>query len=263
MYRWCSYCQSFIGQKEPFKDYSLTHGICSTCKDSEETLDKKAQSMEHLNRFYEELRSTLTHGSRPHPKILNQRALQLNIKPSDLLIGIMQPLLYEIGERYLSGELEVHEEHEFSAYIDRLISDILDDFELIHPEGDAIDVLLFATNGEYHEFGVKFLEVLLKQNNIRTKSILPGLPMENIFDLSLRKRPKVICISVTLPENLEALASSLQLFNKWPDQSPPTIFLGGQGVAPNRPLTVPFAKAVTSTHQDFLDLIKTQIYFRK
>lgn len=35
MIRWCCYCLSYIGEKEPLEDKSLTHGICEKCLEVE------------------------------------------------------------------------------------------------------------------------------------------------------------------------------------------------------------------------------------
>ncbi len=32
MIKWCAYCQQFMTEVEPFDDYRMTHGICSTCQ---------------------------------------------------------------------------------------------------------------------------------------------------------------------------------------------------------------------------------------
>src|SRR4051794_22278080 len=34
MVRWCSFCQSFMGESPPYSDFSWTDGICVACKSS-------------------------------------------------------------------------------------------------------------------------------------------------------------------------------------------------------------------------------------
>lgn len=35
MIRWCSWCNTKIGEKEPLEDKSITYGICDSCAEKE------------------------------------------------------------------------------------------------------------------------------------------------------------------------------------------------------------------------------------
>jgi methanogenic corrinoid protein MtbC1 len=259
MYRWCSYCQKFIGQKEPFKDYSLTHGVCQSCRSDDALLEADTRPLEPIITFFKGLRASISIGELPQPEFIIAKGKQLNIRPSDLLIGVIQPLLYELGDRYESGEDVIVEEHEFSAFTSKAIDCIQKEYGLTHAANSSVEVLICAASAEFHEFGVRFLEVLLAQNSIRTKSVFPGIPMASLYQLCLKLRPNIVCISLTQPENLPSLVESLALFNKWPDAHPPKVFLGGQGVQHEVKLPIAFGEVINSPHQDFVELITKEL----
>lgn len=257
MFRWCSFCQVYIGQKEPLKDYSLTHGICSHCKTnlgSSEDID----NLRPIISFYDELRSCIDLGNFPESKNLVKKGKVLKIRPADLLAGIIQPLLYDIGSRYERGELEIYQEHQFSNFTRQLVNDLFEEYKL-NANSTNPEILLFLSNHEYHEFGVKFLEVLFKQEGISAKSILPGLPIDQIFKVTQKYKPKVVCISVTIPEHFEELKKGLTLFKDQPDFEAPLILIGGQGADPQAQLSVPFAQVHQGTNDSLMNVVRSYL----
>ncbi|MGE3610438.1 MAG: B12-binding domain-containing protein [Bacteriovoracaceae bacterium] len=257
MFRWCSFCQSYIGQKEPYQDYSITHGICLKCKNNIE--DINLEKFEKIISFYQELKETLDLGVLPECKFLVQKGRQLNITPADLLAGIMQPLLYEIGARYEKGKLEIYQEHQFSNFTQQLIHELIKEYKLDFENSASPEVLLFMAEHEYHEFGVRFLEVLFRQEGLKAKAILPGMPTDQILKLSQRFMPKVICISVTIEKHFEDLLNSLTVFNNWQGELP-LIIVGGQGANHKITPSLDYIKINTGDIQSILKTIKERVH---
>jgi len=260
MFRWCSYCQSFIGQREPLYDYSLTHGICDICKKNfyeNKILDNHEEKVRPLINFYQDLRSKAIIGVPIDSLSLFTEAKDLKIKPADLLAGMIQPLLYEIGVRYQDGTLQVYEEHLFSEFTSSLINELKREYRLLLPYNETADVLLFLADNEKHEFGVRFLEVFLLQEGIKTKAILPSLPTEQIFKVSQKFKPQVIGLSITDPTEYDNLLESLNVFKDWKEA--PQIILGGQGVNPKKEVKFPFVKLHQGNLKNFLELIQLEL----
>ncbi len=102
MIRWCSYCNIYLGEREPYEDFSLTHGICPDCKAS--LMNRKFRSDESskahqkkLANFYNHIRSSILSKNYVQSQALITEAKQLNISDIDLLFGVFQPILYEVG----------------------------------------------------------------------------------------------------------------------------------------------------------------------
>lgn len=229
MFRWCSYCQTFMGESEPRTDFSLTHGICIDCKAKTKYSDSAAVDLiQPIKKFFEKLqKSVLTQDLVELEKVIAE-ANTLNVNSSDLLAGIMQPLLYDIGKLYSEGKIAIHQEHKFSIFINELL------FYLNHlPDGDSKrginkgqDVLIACANGNNHTFGVSFLQMLLSENHIATDILIPGLPTTQIIDYAYRRKFRIIGISISDESQLLELTEVIKLLNSLPDYHPHVI-VGG------------------------------------
>lgn len=259
MFKWCSYCQCYIGQREPYQNYSLTHGICDVCKKKfyqKDFKDDHVHNIQPLISFYEELRSKAFIGAPIDSQSLFLEAKILKIKPADLLAGMVQPLLYEIGSRYENGTLQVYEEHLFSDFTLNLINELKREYNLHLPFNSSPEVLLFLANNDHHEFGVRFLEVYLLQEGVKAKAILPSLPTDQILKLSQKLKPLVIGISITDPFEYDNLIDSLSIFKEWNET--PSIIIGGQGIT-KREVQLPYVKIHQGNLNLFLEMIHTEI----
>ena len=60
MFRWCSYCQTFIGESKPFEDFSLTHGICKYCLKSVKNHSYQLTELTYdIQNFFQELKQQI------------------------------------------------------------------------------------------------------------------------------------------------------------------------------------------------------------
>lgn len=259
MFRWCSYCQCHMGQSEPCHDYSLTHGICEKCKKKFYEDDNNESSLDHIQpliSFYEKLRNKAVIGSALDTLSIFSEAKSFNIKPIDLLAGMIQPLLYEIGSRYQDGTLQIYEEHIFSEFTSNLINELKREYNLTLPYNLNPEVLLFLSNKDQHVFGVRFLEIFLLQEGVSTKAILQSLPTEQIFQMAKKLSPKIIGISITDPDKYDDLINSLDIFTDWKEA--PMIIIGGQGVT-KREISHSFVKVHNGNLQNFLEIIRVEL----
>jgi methanogenic corrinoid protein MtbC1 len=223
MFRWCSYCQSFIGEAEPREDFSLSHGVCTNCRDrlvKKEFIDY--ESIEPIKAFFNKIQSLSFSGQTINKSEILHEAKSLKIKPSDLLAGILQPLLYEIGRLYTLNQMTIVYEHKFSAFIHDLIGEIRSGFldSTHYPTDGRVDVILSCANGNIHAFGVTFLELCLREAGISVEAIYPGVPSEQLVDYVTFMKPKVLGLSVSMLEQMEDVKNIAYLLNKDPAHAP-------------------------------------------
>lgn len=261
MFRWCSFCQAYIGQKEPYNDYSLTHGICTKCKTniSEAPTEEKIRP---IIDFFQELQNSVYTDNLPDPLSITEKGKKLNIRPADLLAGIIQPILYDLGMKFEKGELEIYQEHLFSEFTKVLIRDIFKVYNLKLQDEKHPEVMIFGASGEFHEFGIRFLEVFLRQEGIEAQAIFPGLPMNSIYSVVEKRRPKVVMLSITLPENFKHVNESLSIFNEWKHGDRPMIIIGGQGCPKDAVLSVPHAQIHQDSLRSLLNILFSHIHKR-
>jgi methanogenic corrinoid protein MtbC1 len=153
-------------------------------------------------------------------------AENLGINPADLLAGVMQPLLYEIGVLYEKGEVTVVQEHLFSVFIKDLIQELKKKQVTLSKNANECDVLLACADGNYHEFGLNILEFKLKQQKLNVNSLIPGVPSEQLFAYAKQIGAKVLGLSLSLEAQLPEIEKLAKLRQN--DKSyQPTIYVGG------------------------------------
>ena len=100
MLRWCSYCQHFMGESPAYDDFSITHGLCTRCYSKRDDLfegrefDRAILLRDiFLNLFAAGRRSDFARAAQ-----IVEQAMSENCRPVDILMGMIAPMLYEIGE---------------------------------------------------------------------------------------------------------------------------------------------------------------------
>ena len=238
MFRWCSYCQTFVGETEPYNDFEVTHGICSKCK------DRKANSnvagvlaIKPLAKFFERVRIAAQNGSSIDPAALLNESEKLGIKGFDFFMGMIQPILWEIGNLYEKGEITVPQEHQFTAVAERLLSLIesrltgATETQLkTPPSKERVDVLLTCVDQNYHTVGIRALNVGLMQRGFHTAVFYPSLPDQAIVDLCKHLKPTILGITAGLLEHHSAVKSLVNAVETSGLRDHLILAIGGQGI---------------------------------
>jgi methanogenic corrinoid protein MtbC1 len=239
MIRWCAYCQSYMGEAEPLDRYAMTHGICKKCGDSDVVENPvSAQRLQPLVEFFSSLREKARAGLVASTADLPRAAFRLGIQPQDLLIGMVQPALYEIGELWARGEVTIAAEHKFSAFADSLVGALYAHYpELdLRRQAPSPDILLVNAEGNYHTLGIKFLETSLLAAGLKTYTVLPGLPSGEIMALVKALKPGTVGLSVSMQSQGPAAAAVAQSLLELPLPDRPGLLVGGLPVKKDLPL---------------------------
>lgn len=199
MFRWCAYCQHFLGEAPPLDQYMVSHGICAAC---EASLDPRTLKPTESSLFAQKIFMSLFGAGRARrfdlAEELIQKAIDLNVRPSELFLGILQPSLYEIGARWEKGLITPAEEHAFSAWCEEVITR----FSKRPPESAPARVLLTPVRGNTHFLGISFLRFYLEEHGISCRVLSSGLPDDELLEHCLREQPEFCGLSVSLPEGI-------------------------------------------------------------
>lgn len=228
MIRWCAYCQRYQGEVEPFDDYSVTHTICEACEARAAYLSKEPPSLESIRHFLARMARIGT-GPGPTAAELVAQGAALGLDPDDLLLGVVQPVLHRIGERWARGEATIAEEHRVTALCAAVIERIAEADPRVAAlrQAERPDVLLVVAEGNHHTLGVQILEALLIRSRISTFTLFPGLPVEETVRLARSLAPRVVAISSALPEQLEPALQVAARLADAPHQDRPLVVVGG------------------------------------
>jgi hypothetical protein len=88
MIRWCAYCRTYLDEIAPVDDFGISHSL------------RAAAAVGDVARAGEML----------------DQGLSIGLRPVDLALGMLQPLLHRIGAEWALGRATGAEEHRFTAF---------------------------------------------------------------------------------------------------------------------------------------------------
>jgi methanogenic corrinoid protein MtbC1 len=229
MLYWCSYCQQFMGEVPDYQDLAITHGMCADC---EPKVPHFAESDFVHAEFLKGIQLKLLDAGRRDDltaagKIIAD-ALRRKVRPVDILIGLVSPMLYQIGEEWKAGTLSVEGEHRFTAFCEKM-------FDLLAPlvpaplKSDEIEALLMNAPGNTHTLAIRIVALWLTSRGLRAE-IAGDLSAEALADLVSTMRPKMLLISMALAEQFGAVAAIAGRMAELPGSTRPKVFVGGYAV---------------------------------
>jgi len=220
MLRWCSYCQKFLGEKEPYHSFDVTHGVCAICR--EKAINGMSDDVVAIRNFFSDLFRKVEKLKAISPRELISESDKLGISRPDLLVGILQPMLEKIGDAFENKEIDVLNEHLFSNCTESILA---------HFQGETPlneEVVLACVDGNYHSIGIKMMAALLEGVEINPKVIAPGLPAREFGKIFENSSIKVLGLSAYMESQLKEVAKIVELRDRY---SPSTeILLGGHVV---------------------------------
>ena len=196
MFRWCSYCQKFIGESPPFTDFSWTDGICGSClaRGAFQTQRMDARFRKRFL-FFRSIREMAFKGQSIDYRSVLKRATHFGVSPADALIGVLQPILCEIGDLFEVGKISPVEEHLFSALMEKILNHFEAGVEM-RLRTSREEVVLACAEGNYHSIGIRMLSFLLAERGVRSRVLVPGVPAGDLVRLCEKLKPRILGISV-------------------------------------------------------------------
>ena len=142
-------------------------------------------------------------------------------------LGVIEPMLVEIGERWHRGEVSVATEHFATTFVRRKLYALFNAYETGRGRG-----LIFTACApdEWHEVGILMVSLFLVRTGFRVSYLGPNLGAEGLADTLQRHEPDVLCVSATSEETGERLAEFGSLIERLPEPRPKLAY-GGQAFA--------------------------------
>lgn len=254
MIKWCSYCQQFQGEKPPFEDYALTHGVCESCasivSDLTEHQVKKMQVLVNIQR-------KLFHAGFSNDGELAQEAIaeakEAGVQSVDVLMGLIAPLLWKVGELWEAGKITVADEHRFTSFYEAIIAKIED----VDPGYESVDVLLVNAPGNTHFLGLRVLNLWLHSKGIKSATYSES-KLESIASEILKRRPRFLGFSVAIDGQLQETINLGESVLNSLGANAPLLILGG-GVIKRGDFKNSSRITYISDIQEFLRLIKKAV----
>jgi len=251
MLEWCSYCQRFMRESAPYESFALTHGCCAKCMSKHEDLfaDQVVAHAHFLRGIFDDLlragrQSDVSTGARTIEK-----AVAANIRPVDILIGMIAPMLYEIGEEWKRGALSVQAEHRFTAFCEK-ITGLVE--TTIEPNGAAASAardatLLFLMNapGNRHLLGLRILALWMHTRGARVRIIEDTEDVGRLMRSIASDKPKYLLVSMALAEQRYPVAEIAEAAKMLSPSVAPRIIVGGYPVKTGLISSIPGAELLS------------------
>lgn len=229
MFRWCAYCWTFLGERAPFADLSATHGICDACVERDALSDAEALTrMRPLTAFHADMVRIATDDTDVEVEAIVARGTSLGLRPLDLLVGILQPALYEVGRLWEAGRVRPVQEARLTNLCRRVL-DTLSERERTGVLADPRPILLLSAPGNAHDLGVRILAyaLLCARRDARVLS-RPPTPEDAIRECS-RTNAAAVGVSIGTPEQLAYVEELVRLRDA--RASTTAIVVGGRGAS--------------------------------
>jgi MerR family transcriptional regulator, light-induced transcriptional regulator len=153
-----------------------------------------------------------------------------------VLLEVIQPALFEIGEAWQRGEAPIAVEHFATLFVMQHLMRILAAAAL--PSRPGVIVAACAP-GEMHQIGLLMLVILLRMRGWNVRYLGPDLPLNGLEEALYPLKPRVIMFSANRAETAQELAGLGKILPHFATPHP-LIVVGGQAFQKNRlPENVP------------------------
>src|SRR3954454_17181457 len=134
-------------------------------------------------------------------------ALAAGADVRSIYVEVLQPALYEIGDRWAAGRLSVAAEHHASSITARVIAQLGERMRAEPRDGRL--AVVACSPGELHELGALMLADFLEAEAWEVLRLGASLPGEALAELVAEERPDVVALSTAMADRLEGATDAL------------------------------------------------------
>jgi methanogenic corrinoid protein MtbC1 len=242
-----------MGESPAYDDFSITHGLCARCESKQDNLFEgrsfdRAILLQDIfqNLFAAGRRSDFTKAGE-----IVEQAMSENCRPVDILMGMIAPMLYEIGEEWKRGALSVEGEHSFTAFCEQVLDLVTRKISRDAPSAQSNDARVVLANapGNTHSLAIRILALWLQSRGVRTTIVGEQADSKRFLDELMCQlaadRPNFLLISMALAEQREGIVKVIARVKKLPQSARPKILVGGYAVKCGMAPPIPGADLVS------------------
>jgi methanogenic corrinoid protein MtbC1 len=195
MIRWCSFCQRFLGEIQPFDDPRFTHGICVPCDQKLARGEDVKEQTAPVRLLFSRIMDGGRAGDEHACASILEEARAMGLSTESILVGMLEPALYQAGLEWQGGQLSVASEHRLTSWCDRV-------FSMLEPRPrppGPLDLLILQAPGNSHTLGPRFAAQVLRTRGLSVEVVVPDLPLNEIVTVARELQPRFIGLSCALP----------------------------------------------------------------
>jgi len=245
--KWCAFCQQFQGEIPPYEDLGITHSVCRDCQPKAlEFDDSHIAHAQLLRTFHERLFAAGLHGDLASAERIIEDAMLFKIRGVDLLLGIMAPIMHQVGEAWRRDTLSVTQERSFSELCRRIYDLVAAKMRMSlsdgSPEAERPEALLFNAPANRHRLGLRIIALWLEQKGLRARIVEPTPGLDELVELVSSTRPKLVLISIAVAEQAVGVIAIAARITELPAAVRPSVLVGGYAVKSGMISSIPHAE---------------------
>jgi MerR family transcriptional regulator, light-induced transcriptional regulator len=156
-----------------------------------------------IERIAEDVVLALTHFDLQRAELLIGEAFA--IYPFEqVLLGLIQPAMVEIGERWHRGEINVAAEHFATQFVRRKLAGLLNIFE---NSAQRATIVVGCGPGELHDLGILLIALFLVRRGWHVVYLGPQLPLADLIETIGVVKPGLVCLSASTAETAVELVT--------------------------------------------------------
>ncbi len=136
-----------------------------------------------------------------------EAALDVGTPVPDLYLGVLDPVLREIGHRWAMGEINVAEEHYATAVAQSILDGLSRRLHRAPPDGRL--AVVTGSPGEQHALGARMVADFLESDGWEVMLLGPGAPAADLLALVEHEQPDLVALSTATAGALDGVSEVL------------------------------------------------------
>lgn len=150
-------------------------------------------------------------------------ALEAGLPPRDVYLHVLQPALYEVGDRWARAEISIAQEHLVTAVTQSLMTRLAERLGSGHRRGSA---LVACAEDELHAVGARMVADFLQAEGWDVLFLGALVPAGELAELAAERGVDVVALSAALPGRIPHVTAACAALRALDPR--PFIIIGGQ-----------------------------------
>jgi methanogenic corrinoid protein MtbC1 len=234
----------------PYDNFTITHGLCPSCasKHKNPFAHDVVERATALRKIFRALFDAGLHEDLETATRIVDEAIAVHCRPVDILLGMISPMLYEIGEEWKRGALSVEAEHRFTSFSRRVV-------ELVEVRSGSVTAVfpsnatpLFLMNapGNRHELALRILSIWLECQGAKVRILEADVEHDRLIRTIAAERPKYLLISMSVTDQRDRVVEIAQAVQTLPQDVRPKTIVGGYPVKVGLIRSIPDAELLSN-----------------
>ncbi|MFP5260748.1 MAG: cobalamin-dependent protein [Blastocatellia bacterium] len=145
---------------------------------------------------------------------------------------VIRPAMHDIGEMWRAGKIGVLDEHLATLATVRALADLRSKIERENDSGRL--ALVGCSEGELHHLASALVRALLESHGWQVVYLGQHAPLFSFAEAVTRFKPELVCISITMSDNLERAARDYEGLRRAAAKQKAKIVMGGAALNDER-----------------------------